>query len=392
MNEELFQLVWSSLAFNTTNLKTLSGEKIDIISPGTRNRGDGPDFNNGTVSINNISFYGDIELHLRAKNWYLHNHHTDPRYNRVVLHVVLYDEDLCDVIRQDQTKPSTLVLKPYLSVKIRELFKKSHSVSVLPCHGLSDTIPESIIRAQWIQAQNEYFEQKTDYLLRFYSEDLPPSTAWRNMLSSGLFDGLGISKNRSAMVQLHNHLRTDHSNVLTSLPDLLARANDISGLSPETDTSKMSRNDWDFSSSRPNNQPDIRIPQACLLLYNMEQIPFQRFLHDDLNMLWDEIVCRDHQVNTIGKQRQNVLFYTVFLPAMHLLGTLFMIPAKRHQAFELWQQNKLSIPQKIKKKYSGGDFPEIVKKYPAGTIYQFKHYCKETKCPHCKLMKYILKS
>ncbi len=392
MNEQLFQLIWSSLAFDTTNLKTLSGETLEIISPGKQNPGDGPDFNNAAVSINNISFYGDIELHLKAKNWYLHNHHTDSRYNRVVLHVVLYDEDLCSVTRQDQTKPFTIVLKPYLSVGVKDALIKSRTPSLLPCHGLAGKVPSEVLRTQWSQAQNEYFEQKINYLQEFYSGDLPPSEAWRNMFTAGLFDAMGIINNRSAMVQLHKFLCLEGNKTPKSLPVLIKRAIRISGINDQTKISKMHRNDWDFSSCRPNNQPDVRIPQACLLIFNIQNLPFRQFLHDDLKIIWKEITKSDEAINSIGKERLKVLFYTVFLPAMHLLGVLFLIPSKKHETFELWSQNKMAVPSKIKKKYPGGHFPKLINEYPAGTIYQFKHYCNQGRCSDCKLMKSILKS
>ncbi len=392
MNEQLFQLIWSSLAFDTANLKTLSGESLEIISPGRQNPGDGPDFNNAAVSINNISFYGDIELHLKAKNWYLHKHHTDSRYNRVVLHVVLYDEDLCAVNRQDRTKPFTLVLKPYLSVGIKNSLIKRHAPSLLPCHGLAGNVPPEVVRTQWIQAQNEYFEQKVNELLTFYSDTLPPSEAWKNMLTTGLFDGMGISNNRSAMVQLHKFLFTEGNKTSESLSVLIKRALLISGIHGPTKHSEMHRNDWDFSSCRPNNQPNVRIPQACLLHFNIRSLPFQQFLNDDLKKIWKEITKSDESIDSIGKERLNVLFYTVFLPAMHLLAVLFLIPSKKHETFKLWSRNKMSVPDKIKKKYPNGLFPTLIKEYPAGTIYQFKHYCSEGRCSDCKLMKSILKS
>ena len=33
---------------------------------------------------------GDIEIHLVSSDWYHHGHHQDPRYDKVILHVVLW--------------------------------------------------------------------------------------------------------------------------------------------------------------------------------------------------------------------------------------------------------------------------------------------------------------
>ncbi|MBO0782225.1 MAG: DUF2851 family protein, partial [Ktedonobacteraceae bacterium] len=36
---------------------------------------------------------GDVEFHVRAGDWLAHRHHTDARYNRVILHIVLRYDD-----------------------------------------------------------------------------------------------------------------------------------------------------------------------------------------------------------------------------------------------------------------------------------------------------------
>jgi hypothetical protein len=44
---------------------------------------------------------GDVEFHIRASDWEIHHHHTDVRYNRVILHVVLVCDRAGPTIRQD---------------------------------------------------------------------------------------------------------------------------------------------------------------------------------------------------------------------------------------------------------------------------------------------------
>jgi hypothetical protein len=44
---------------------------------------------------------GDVEFHIRCSDWYTHQHHTDPRYNNVILHVVLIFDSAGPVLRQD---------------------------------------------------------------------------------------------------------------------------------------------------------------------------------------------------------------------------------------------------------------------------------------------------
>jgi hypothetical protein len=52
----------------------------------------GPDFTDAVVERDDGTvFRGDIKIHVRESDWRAHGHHTDPRYNGVVLHVVAAD-------------------------------------------------------------------------------------------------------------------------------------------------------------------------------------------------------------------------------------------------------------------------------------------------------------
>jgi len=44
---------------------------------------------------------GDVEFHVRASDWVTHHHDSDPRYNNVILHVVLVCDDPRPTTRQD---------------------------------------------------------------------------------------------------------------------------------------------------------------------------------------------------------------------------------------------------------------------------------------------------
>lgn len=75
-------------------LRTLSGATYRLIFQGRRNGGPGPDFRDAALEMEDgARLLGDIELHLRARDWLAHGHHTDNRYKRVMLHVALDTAD-----------------------------------------------------------------------------------------------------------------------------------------------------------------------------------------------------------------------------------------------------------------------------------------------------------
>ncbi len=86
---------WESGAANRQGqrLRTVTGTAVDIIQAGTRNSGDGPDFLGAVIAIESPGqprrvIRGDVEMHLRASDWYAHGHETNPAFASVILHVV----------------------------------------------------------------------------------------------------------------------------------------------------------------------------------------------------------------------------------------------------------------------------------------------------------------
>ena len=85
--EELLHYVWKHKLFALKPLQTTDGQPIEIIDPGLANMHAGPDFFNAKIKINDVTWVGNIEIHQQASDWFRHNHHLDPAYDSVILHV-----------------------------------------------------------------------------------------------------------------------------------------------------------------------------------------------------------------------------------------------------------------------------------------------------------------
>jgi hypothetical protein len=80
----------TSLPSGRRTLRTEGGEDYTLLYQGRRGGGAGPDFRDAVPArLDGARLRGDVELHLRARDWQAHGHAADPRYNAVVLHVVL---------------------------------------------------------------------------------------------------------------------------------------------------------------------------------------------------------------------------------------------------------------------------------------------------------------
>lgn len=96
--------IWNTIFYRSMPLKTLSGSRIKVLVPGEKNKFSGPDFRNAIIEINGSPFRGDVEIHRRMKDWYWHGHHLDKNYDKVVLHVVVENDDDCEYVRTSKGK------------------------------------------------------------------------------------------------------------------------------------------------------------------------------------------------------------------------------------------------------------------------------------------------
>ncbi len=87
------QALWFEQLYEPA-LTTDDGRTVEIIQPGFWNHGGGPDFTRAVARFSKDKMadgeatLGDVEVHLRAIDWSGHDHHSDPAYNKTILHVV----------------------------------------------------------------------------------------------------------------------------------------------------------------------------------------------------------------------------------------------------------------------------------------------------------------
>ena len=112
MKEDFLHYLWKFKKFNTLNLKTSNGEEIIIISVGQYLELAGPDFFNAQITIDNQKWAGNVEIHLKSSDWYVHQHERDSGYENVILHVVWENDNA--IFRSDNTEIPVLELKNYV--------------------------------------------------------------------------------------------------------------------------------------------------------------------------------------------------------------------------------------------------------------------------------------
>jgi hypothetical protein len=112
MKEDFLHYLWKFKKFDTLNLKTFDGEEITIIHVGHYLELAGPDFFNAQIVIGNQKWAGNVEIHLKSSDWYVHHHERDETYENVILHVV-WEHDT-EVFRSNNTEIPVLEFKNYV--------------------------------------------------------------------------------------------------------------------------------------------------------------------------------------------------------------------------------------------------------------------------------------
>nr|WP_288835505.1 DUF2851 family protein [uncultured Flavobacterium sp.] len=116
MKEDFLHYLWKFRKFDTLYLKTTAGQEISIITVGQYLQQAGPDFFNAQISIGNQKWAGNVEIHLKSSDWYVHHHENDMAYENVILHVV-WEHDV-EVFRKNNSEIPVLELKNYVSKEV----------------------------------------------------------------------------------------------------------------------------------------------------------------------------------------------------------------------------------------------------------------------------------
>jgi len=120
--ERVVQKIWLRRDFATDRAVLVDGRKLEIRSPGTWNLLGGPDFRGARLRLDGGDVTGDVEVHFHGSDWSAHGHETDPAYEKVVLHVVMFPPTgaVQPARRRDGVELPTLTLLPLLHRSLEE--------------------------------------------------------------------------------------------------------------------------------------------------------------------------------------------------------------------------------------------------------------------------------
>lgn len=296
VQEDFLHYLWKFQFFSHKELFTTGSEPIQIFIAGDHNLNSGPDFFNAKVLIAQQLWAGNVEIHVKASDWYVHHHEKDSSYDNVILHVV-WQHDV-DIYRENNSVIPTLELQRFtpqsLLFNYHQLFSKKSNY--IHCENDFSKVDEFTLN-NWLE---KLYIEKLVHKSSLISKLLVQTkNDWEAVFFKLLAKNFGLKVNGEAFLNLSNSfefsiLRKEQKDLQYLEALLFGQAGLLEAdhqsnyfqnlkkeykyLSRKYNLDPLYNNQFQFFRLRPNNFPTIRIAQLANL-YFMHKTLFSKVLN-----------------------------------------------------------------------------------------------------------------
>ena len=198
MKEDFLHHIWQFKKFDFSNLETTQAEKLTILNSGQYLQKAGPDFFNSQIIIGNQKWAGNVEIHLKSSDWYVHHHENDTNYDNVILHVV-WEHDT-EVFRKDNSEIPVLELKNYVSKKTLENYKDLTSAKTwIFCEREISNVNDFVFKNWQEKLFFERLERKAFPIQKILEET---ENDWEATLFCALAKSFGLNTNGEIFLKI----------------------------------------------------------------------------------------------------------------------------------------------------------------------------------------------
>lgn len=415
MKEEFIYYLWENRLLNL-NLKTTDGDDLSIISVGSRNLDSGADFKDARIKIGETLWAGQVEIHVRASDWFRHKHQHDANYNNVILHVVYeYDTNNIGI--------PTLEIKGKFNESLFYNYKTFiNSSNWIPCGELIGDI-QNFTLISWLDRmliehlENECNEIRSKLDKNHYN--------WEETFYQRLMRYFGLKVNNesfeylSMLLPLHLLLKhIDNDNYVEAMlfgcagflekefnedyPMTLKR--DFCMLRSKFGLRVMPQSNWKFLRLRPPNFPTIRIAQLAKIIIkngamfsrirdsdNIKDI--RKLFNIEPREYWNkhfqfEKKSKTERRKTLGENAIDLILINAIVPMIFYYGHFHSLESYKEKAMMYLEQTEAEdnlITRKFK------DCGVILQNafQTQAILHMYKYYCRRRRCLECRLY-YIL--
>lgn len=420
--EKLMQYIWQHRLWLQQDMHTVDGRVVQVIDAGQLNTDAGPDFFNAKIKIDGKMWVGNVEIHVRASDWYRHHHDADKVYDSVILHVVEKDDVPVKRSNGEVIPQLRMPCSPDFHQRYNHLVGSSGSE--LPCGNEISAMP-SIYVADWLSTlAYERLFRKVEHikeLLDRYCGD------WEEVCYIVMARSMGFGVNSDAFEQLAMSLPLrfmgKHSDSLLSIEALLFGQSGlldnlltdeyVKNLKTEYEflahKFSLSRNEnirWKMARMRPTNFPHRRIALLAEMIYggySMMSKMVAASTEKEAQELFDVKLSgywalhytfgseAPHELKALSKASINIMLVNVYVPLVYAYG---MIRGEEHlcdRAVSILQ----SLPSENNViidvfKRAGIDSKDA---FSSQALIQLRReYCEKHKCLYCRIGHRMLSS
>ncbi|ARV06265.1 hypothetical protein BTO04_05930 [Polaribacter sp. SA4-10] len=290
MKEEFLHYVWKYKLFSQKSLEIHSKEKIIVVKSGIYNTNSGPDFLNSQLKIESQLWAGNVEIHVKSSDWYLHQHEKDANYDAVILHVV-WEHDTAVFMKNNKPIP-TLVLKDLVDDNLLKNYQKLvlKQPDWIPCETQINTV-ESFTFNNWLERL--YFERLANKSNSINQLLVASNNDFEAVLFQLIAKNFGLKVNAEAFLRLAKSIdfsiiRKERFNELVFSALLFGQAGFLEGniqdeyhsqlkkeyeyLQHKYNLHPIANRQFMFFRMRPSNFPTIRIAQLVSLFHQQENL------------------------------------------------------------------------------------------------------------------------
>ncbi len=419
MTEEFLHYIWRYGLYRQKSLITDSGLPVSIIRPGWLNSDAGPDFLSARIIIGDAEWIGHVEIHLKASDWYHHNHQHDPHYDQVILHVV-YKLD-----RQVFTTKGHPI--PAIVLEVDNKYYQTYTnmvsnLSPIPCSDAWRSL-------QLIEVESALVSMGVDRLqsrLNWLSKRLDNNRGgWKNLALQVLFRGFGFGKNHESLdllaqsidnliIEKHCGSRFQLESLLfgqagmiperSADPYVVALLKEYRYLAAKYRLEIPPGYHWRRKRTRPGNQPAVRLAQLAAWLSSQKDFfkimispPGYKdgiLFNTPISSYWKTHVHFDipakRDNGSLSRAANDLLLINAVLPFSAFYQYQHGNDNAIHEWFDRLEQIQPEDNSVLRNwRNAGFRIPNAF--YSQSFLFIYKNYCVERKCLQCRLGRLIIR-
>ncbi|MEO8970606.1 MAG: DUF2851 family protein [Ktedonobacteraceae bacterium] len=377
-----------------TRIPLDNGKTCQLIYAGRNGSAAGPDIHDAVLYFHETGErrVGDIELHVRASDWYAHRHHTDARYNNVILHVVL----VCDIATSVRRQDGTVI--PMCSLNDISVSQSTHSAQVSitwPCQTVMASMNDEERDKLLMRAGLLRFEQKAHAFVEQLHNQHAGSVQYSSQIFSvydtclivALAEGLGYGRDRALFRAIGDYLL----GITQHIPEPLGRTSEPAPLDAKRlHILRTLVQQWSVCGAWETMKQAICEPgypqgdtptmhAGCMVGVSPCGYPVHSLVSDPLSAL--RTIFAD-----LGHARADILICNVVLPfacAVGLIENDALLVERSQRLFETYPQlSSNRITRAMQKQLQMAQEPRGACRQQ-GLHYIYQQTCREKLCERC---------